>query len=185
MIRFRSLPSTKPPPAFVNDIVQVFEKHDTEISRAAEGDRFGSDKVLGVLRSSLRELGFEVEERIAGGTVIERPVFFGENGAPSLRYRVDAFNPKWECGLEIEAGRGLQGNAFYRDLVQAMVMTSVNHLVIAMLNEYRGGNGSRDYEKVVEVARAIYAHDRVAMPFGLTVVGYGPEGMPRKTSQRT
>ena len=32
--------------------------------------------------------------------------------------------------MEIEAGRGVLGNAIYRDLIQGMVMTNVDHLVV-------------------------------------------------------
>jgi hypothetical protein len=58
-------------------------------------------------------------------------VFFGENGVPELRYQIDAYSPAWKYGLEVEAGRGWMGNAIYRDLVQAMVMVQVDHLVLA------------------------------------------------------
>jgi hypothetical protein len=157
----------------VPSVVALFDSHLQELAPASSGKRFGSDKVLEVLRDDLKRLGFDVEHRSDKRT-IERPVFFGEGGVPSLRYRVDAFHAGWKCGLEIEAGRGLQGNAFYRDLVQAMVMDQVEHLVIAVLNHYRGGAGSKDYEKAASIARALYGHDRIAMPFGLTVIGYGP-----------
>jgi hypothetical protein len=67
------------------------------------------------------------------------------------------------------------GGAFYRDLIQAMVMVNVNHLCVALLNCYKyASNSSYDYSKGKEVAGALYAHDRVSIPFGLTVIGYGP-----------
>ena len=63
---------------------------------------------------------------------IFRPVFFGENGHPTLQYEVGAFHSGWKCGLEIEAGRAWKGNAIYRDLVQGMVMSEVDTLVITV-----------------------------------------------------
>src|SRR5215217_7900285 len=65
---------------------------------------------------------------------IERPVFYGENGIPTLRYEIDAYHPDWRCGLEVEAGRAWMGNAVYRDLIQAAVMVGVQHLCLAVSN---------------------------------------------------
>ena len=103
-----------------------------------------------------------------------RPVFFGENAQPELRYQIDAWHPKWLAGLEVEAGRALMGNAVYRDLVQALVMVDMEHLILAVPQLYRFGRGaqSKDYEKTVAIAQALYAHSRVEMPFSLCVIGY-------------
>lgn len=153
-----------------------FVAHSTEISKAAYEKGFGSDQVLASIRDDLLKLGFEVEQgkRIAGK--INRPVFFDEGGRPSLNYQVDAYQSSWRCGLEVEAGRGMQGGAFYRDLIQAMVMTGVDHLIVAVLNGYRfAQTGSRDFEKCVSIARALFGHSRIDIPFRLTVIGYGPE----------
>ena len=38
----------------------------------------------------------------------------------------------WLAGLEIEAGRAWMGNAIYRDLVQALVMVDLDHLILAV-----------------------------------------------------
>jgi hypothetical protein len=56
---------------------------------------------------------------------------------PQLRYQIDAYHAKWKCGLEIEAGLAWMGNAIYRDLLQALVMVEVNHLVLAVPNTYK------------------------------------------------
>ena len=74
---------------------------------------------------------------------IDRPVFFGENGIPALRYQIDAYHPVWKCGLEVEAGRAWMGNAIYRDLIQALVMVQVEHLVLAVSNVYRYQSGGK------------------------------------------
>ncbi len=46
-----------------------------------------------------------------------------------------------------------------------------------MPNGYRYKSGgkdvvNRDYENIVGVARAVWGHRRVQMPYGLTVLGY-------------
>lgn len=158
-------------------MVELFDKHHEAIAPASEGNRFGSDSVLAVLREGLLGIGFDVEKSKKAEDKLERPVFFGEGGTPTVHYEVDAYHPVARCGLEIEAGRGLSGgNAFYRDIVQAMVMIDVDHLIICLLHRYSGGGGrgSGDYAKAIGIAGSLYAHDRVKLPFGLTVIGYGP-----------
>lgn len=131
--------------------------------------------MLEIIRPDLVALGFDVEQGKDQGSLIHRPVFFGENGKPLLSYRVDAYHEQWRCGLEVEAGRGLLGGAVYRDLIQALVMTGVDHLVIALLNCYQPTKAkSRDFDKAVAVADALFGHSRLRMPFNLTLIGYGP-----------
>ncbi len=136
-----------------------------------------SDVVLAELRPDLSALGFAVELGKTHGAKIKRPVFFGENGAPDLQYEIDAFHPEWRCGLEIEAGHAWMGNAVYRDLVQALVMVELEHLVLAVPNQYRYKTGSRtviskDYANTCAVADALFGHSRIRMPYSLVVVGY-------------
>ncbi len=69
------------------------------------------------------------------------------------------------------------GNAVYRDLVQALIMVNVEHLVLAVANTYKyvsSGKAamSKDYDNTLSVAEALYGHSRVRMPYGLTVIGY-------------
>lgn len=136
-----------------------------------------SDEALGVLRSDLLNLGFQVERGKKADEKIHRPVFFGENGHPTLKYEVDAYHPQWRCGLEVEAGRAWMGNAVYRDLVQALVMVEVDYLALAVPNAYKYKSGGRtaysaDYENALRVVETLFAHSRVALPYRLILVGY-------------
>ncbi len=131
-IRFSSFPRTEPPPHFVEELVEVFRRNEPSISTKELEKGLTSNEVLGQLREQLTDLGFEVERSQKAKDKVRRPVFFGENGKPELQYEVDAFHPEWRCGLEIEAGRALMGNAIYRDLIQALVMVNVEHLVVAV-----------------------------------------------------
>ena len=133
-IRFSTFPRTEPPPTFVHDIVSVFRSHESAIGTLGLQKGLTSDMVLSELRDDLIALGFEVEGGKRRTEKIERPVFYGENGIPTLRYQVDGYHAKWECGLEIEAGRGWMGNAVYRDLIQACVMVQVKYLILAVSN---------------------------------------------------
>jgi hypothetical protein len=176
-IRFTSFPRTKAPPVFVQRVVDVFRQHEGRISSVELKKGLTSDPVLAVLAADLKKLGFEVEVGKDRGCKIERPVFFGENGEPSLRYQIDADHHEWRTGLEVEAGRAILGNAIFRDLFQAMVMTDVDHLVLAVPNAYKYKSGGRPkessyYSKTINVADALFGHGRTVIPFGLTVVGY-------------
>ncbi len=136
-----------------------------------------SDAVLGVLAPTLQALGFMIEVGKQKDQKIERPVFYGENGIPALKYQIDAYHSEWRCGLEIEAGRGWMGNAVYRDLVQALVMVHVDHLILAVANRYKYVSGGRptfsnDYANTIAVADALYGHSRMKLPYGLTIIGY-------------
>lgn len=172
-VRFTSFPRTEPPPTFVAQVVDIFRKHEPSICTKTLTKGLTSNIVLGTLCSDLQALGFTVEVGKSQSDKIRRPVFFGENGEPGLQYEIDAFHEGWKCGLEIEAGRGGMGNALYRDLVQALVMVELEVLVLAVANTYKySGSVSRDYDKTVAVADALYGHSRITMPYKLVVVGY-------------
>ena len=158
-------------------MVEVFDRHSAEIGTAKLDKGLTSDQALAVLRTDLVTLGFNVEAGKRAEDKIKRPVFFGENAQPDLQYEVDAWHPEWRAGLEVEAGRAWMGNAIYRDLIQALVMVEMDHLLLAVPQAYRyrtGGRStiSKDYENTVSVAQALYGHSRVSMPFSLCVIGY-------------
>src|SRR5712691_618760 len=104
-VRFTSFPPTMPPPTFIPRVIEVFRKHASAISTIALAKGLESNPVLGMLAPDLETLGFAVEAAKTRGKKIERPVFYGENGEPSLRYEIDAYHSEWHCGLEVEAGR--------------------------------------------------------------------------------
>ena len=137
MIRFLSYPRTEPPPDFVSEIVNVFRNHEETVSTLELEKGLTSDAALAVIRDDLIALGFSIEHSKLSTDKIRRPVYFGENGIPSLAYEIDGFHPEWRCGIEIEAGRGWMGNAVYRDLIQALIMVNVDHLVLAVANSYK------------------------------------------------
>lgn len=160
-----SFPRTQSPPDFARDIVAVFQKHEPLICTRTLAKGLKSDEVLAMLSPDLQGLEFAVELGKTHSDKIRRPVFFGENGKPGLQYEIDAWHEGEKCGLEIEAGRGGMGNALYRDLVQALVMVELELLVLAVANTYKfSGSVSRDYDKTVAVADALFEHSRIVMP---------------------
>ena len=158
-------------------IVAIFRAHESHVSTVALKKGLESDGVLKQLATDLAVIGFAVEASKTRGNKIARPVFYGENGEASLRYDIDAYHSDWRCGLEVEAGRAILGNAIFRDLFQAMVMTDVDHLCLALPNVYKYTSRGRVqsvpyYPKAVSIADALYGHTRVEMPYGLTLIGY-------------
>jgi hypothetical protein len=175
--QFTTFPRTAPPPDFIYKVVKLFTAYSETISTTHLEKGLTSDMVMGVLCKDLRALGFEVEGGKKKDQKIRRPVFYGEYGIPTLQYEIDAYHPQWRCGLEIEAGRAWMGNAVYRDLIQAMVMVNVDHLILAVPLTYKyqaknKGVISKDYAYTIAVAESLYAHSRLKMPYALTVLGY-------------
>ena len=174
---FATFPRTEPPRDFVAEVVKVFHTHADAIGTVALSKGLASDAVMAVLRDDLCKLGFKIEAGKGGADKLKRPVFFGQDGKPSRQYEIDGYHPTWRCGLEIEAGRAWMGNAIYRDLIQAMVMVDLEHLILAvpMAYKYMSANRatiSKDFENTISVADALYSHTRIKMPFTLTVIGY-------------
>ena len=177
LIRFSCFPRTIPPPNFANKLTDIFKLHETDISTVNLQKGLTSNDVLTILREDLISIGFQVEAGKLKTDKIQRPVFFGENGEPTLRYEIDAYNPEWKCGLEVEAGRAWMGNAIYRDLIQGLVMVEVDFLTLAVPNSYKYQSGGRliissDYKNTINVADTLFGHTRVKLPYHLIVIGY-------------
>ncbi|MDF1659517.1 MAG: hypothetical protein P1U58_18010 [Verrucomicrobiales bacterium] len=177
MMRYSTFPRTVAPAHFIEDVVSVFRAHEKEISTEKRAKGLTSDQVLNVVHDDLKDLGFDLESGKKSHQKIHRPVFYGENGAPTVRYEVDGYHPEWKCGLEIEAGRSWMGNAVYRDIVHALVMVDVDHLLLAVPNAYKYKSGgrnsvSKDFENTSNLADALFSHSRITFPYQLTVIGY-------------
>jgi hypothetical protein len=80
--------------------------------------------------------------------------------------------------LEIEAGRGTQGNAIYRDLIQTSLLIDARFLALAVLIDYGFKSAGKttsspDYRKTISLLDAIYASDRLRLPLeGVLILGY-------------
>jgi hypothetical protein len=176
-IRFTSFPKTEPPPDFAPKVVSIFIKHENKVGTIHLEKGLTSNEVLAILREDLVSIGFQVETGKQKQDKISRPVFFGENGIPTLTYEIDAYQPEWHCGLEIEAGRAWMGNAIYRDLIQGLVMVQVDVLILAVPNNYKYSSNERlvisnDYDNTISVAESLYGHSRFRFPYGLIIIGY-------------
>lgn len=176
-IRYTCFPRTIPPPSFVKSVTDKFVQHEKEIGTIELKKGLTSNEVLTILRNDLVKIGFQVEAGKQKEDKIQRPVFFGENGEPTLKYEIDAYQPEWKCGLEVEAGRAWMGNAIYRDLIQGLVMVEVDYLILAVPLSYKYKSSGRhvassDYQNTSSVADSLFGHTRVKLPYSLIVIGY-------------
>jgi hypothetical protein len=166
-------PSRSPAPEWVVKVVGAFSDAGSNIdSRSKHG--VTSDAALAHLRPALVALGFEIEAGKTASGKIRRPVLFGESGRPVVAYEVDGFHPELGIVLEVEAGRGAAGNADYRDLVRTSLIVDAEYLILGMMLEYKTGKATmRSYERTRDQIDAIYASERLRLPFkGVLLVGY-------------
>ena len=168
-------PTRDPAPDWAQNVLAVFDEARPTID--SEKNRgLSSDECLAALRPGLKKLGFDIESGKKAQQKIRRPVLFGENGKPEVSYEVDGFHGENNVVLEVEAGRGAANNADYRDLVRAGLMVGVDHLILAMMREYRSGRQKqviKSYEQTQKRLDAIYASDRLKLPLkGVLLVGY-------------
>jgi hypothetical protein len=172
-IRYYCYPRTEAPPDYAEEIALAFRNNESEISTVELDDGLKSDEVLTTVRHDLEDLGFDVEQGKSKEDKIHRPVLFGENGDPQLRYEVDAYHKDWRCGLEVEAGRAWKGNAIYRDLIQAMMMVRVDTLVLAVPNIYKYSSGNNPaFAKTNNVVETLFSVNRMEIPYNLILIGY-------------
>jgi hypothetical protein len=165
------------PPAWVDGVVAVFTQAQALIDSQLKLG-MDSNAVLGVIRSPLVQLGFEVEASKKKADKIRRPVLFGERGVEDLAYEIDGFHPDEGIALEVEAGRGVLGNAIYRDLIQTSLLIDARYLVLGVMDEYHYKSGGKammspNYRIARSILDAIYASTRLQLPLeGILLVGY-------------
>lgn len=133
---------------------------------------------LSTLAPGLDRLGFTVESGKRVANRIRRPVLFGANGHAEVSYEIDAFHDGHGVVVEVEAGRGAQNNATYRDIIRASLILDAQFLALLLPVAYRFT--SRDqaasvpaYKHCLELLSALYASQRLRLPLdGVLLVGY-------------
>lgn len=166
-------PSRAAAPDWVDPVIEAFSERAEQLdSRINQG--VTSDTALAALRPALVLLGFDIESDKTAAGKIRRPVLFGERGQALVAYEVDGFHNELGIVLEVEAGRGAANNADYRDLVRTSLIVDADYLILAMMLEYKTGKATmRSYERTRDQIDAIYASERLHLPFkGILLVGY-------------
>ena len=169
MIDWKCYPVNVRIPESLMNIVEVFEKHESQITSSGE-KVLKSNEVLSEITLSLEKCGYLVETSKAAKDKIRVPVTYKERGRPDLTFEADAYHTEDRVVLEVEAGRAVTNNQFLKDLFQACMMENVEYFCVAVRKIYRG---NRDYEKVVQFFDALYVSNRIKLPLkGILVIGY-------------
>lgn len=77
-----------------------------------------------------------VETTKSASDRIRRPVLFGEQGREAVAYEIDAWHDEHAISVEVEAGRGTQNNADYRDILRASLLLDARYLALLMPLRY-------------------------------------------------
>jgi hypothetical protein len=178
--RWKYYPSNTKAAKWVPDFVAVVASAKATINTefAARSGSSKSDEVLAALRPGLLSQGYVVEKSKEAIDKIVRPVLFDEGGIARVKYDVDAFHESEGIVVEVEAGRGAQNNADYRDIVRTSLILDAKYLAMLMPIAYRFKNGEKivttpAYENTRNQLDAIYASQRLRLPFeGVLLVGY-------------
>lgn len=129
-----------------------------------------SNLVLSHIRPGLESLGFQVEKSKSAEGKIKVPVLYGANGRIEKYFEADAYNQAEKIVVEVEAGRAVTNYQFLKDLFQACVMQDVDYAVIAVRQDYRGGD---DFSKVINFLDTLFASTRLKLPLaGVLIIGY-------------
>jgi hypothetical protein len=169
MIRWVYYPKSDKPPQLAVEVVRAFEAVTENIDSKTHKEQ-QSNEALKKLAAVLQAIGFKVESGKKKGEKISVPVLFGEQGRPEKTFDADAYHAEAGFVLEVEAGRGVEGNQFLKDLFQACMMHEVHYLAIAVRNSYRKGD---NFETVMTFFETLYASRRLQLPLrGILLIGY-------------
>jgi hypothetical protein len=93
-----------------------------------------------------------------------------------VKQEIDGWHPELQALLEIESGRGVQGNAVYRDLVRSSLVVEAEYLVLGVRSRYEYGSRNavqNDFTFTRDLLDSIYASGRLHLPFiGVLLVGW-------------
>jgi hypothetical protein len=150
------------------EVINCFEIHYNEIK--SPENLLNSDSVLKFLREPLEKINFKVEISKSQIDKIKVPVLFSLNNKIDKFFDADAVSADGRIVLEVEAGRAVANNQFLKDIFQACMMPSVQYLIIAVRNDYRGND---DFTKVFTFLETLYINGRLKLPLqGIVLIGY-------------
>lgn len=168
MIRFQFFPRSKGINPEMKKIIACFEKVNSKIN--SEKYQYNSNTVLEILRPFLEKYNYSVEKGKSKTEKIHVPVLFGQNNQIDKSFNADAVSEDGRIVIEVEAGRAVANNQFLKDIFQACMMFKVEYLVIAVRNDYRGGD---DYSKIYSFLETLYISSRLTLPLqGILLLGY-------------
>ena len=129
-----------------------------------------SNKVLEDVTEGLEGIGYLVEKGKRKDQKIHIPVLYGENGRQVLSFDADAYNFSQKTVIEVEAGRAVVNYQFLKDFYQACMMQDVEHLCIAVRNDYKGKD---DFKKVCDFFDTLFMSNKMEIPLkSILIIGY-------------
>ncbi|MDR3235572.1 MAG: hypothetical protein LBT48_02450 [Prevotellaceae bacterium] len=168
MLQYQLFPRSFGINAEVEAVINCFEKNYEAIK--SPNNTLNSDGVLKIISGALKALGFSVEESKANVDKIKVPVLFSLNNRIDKSFDADAVSADGKIVLEVEAGRAYVNNQFLKDVFQACMMPSVDYLMLAVRNDYRGND---DFSKIFQFFETLYINGRLQLPLkGIVLIGY-------------
>ncbi|MBK9527488.1 MAG: hypothetical protein IPO41_04030 [Acidobacteria bacterium] len=168
MLRYQFFPRSIAVTQNIAEIIQCFQRNFERIN--SEENNYSSNEVLEILRTDLSDTNFTVETGKKDENKIKVPVLFGLNNKIDKSFNADALSADGKIVIEVEAGRAVDNNQFLKDIFQASMMFGVEYLVIAVRNDYRGGD---DFQKIYTFLETMYISNRITLPLnGILLIGY-------------
>lgn len=168
MIKFQFFPRSHGINRAIQNVLDCFLISDAEITSSQH--ELNSNAVLAVLRPHLQNHSYKVESGKTADQKIRVPVLFGLNDQIDKSFNADAVSADGKIVIEVEAGRAVDNNQFLKDIFQACMMFEVEYLVIAVRNDYRGGD---DFSKIFAFLETLYVSNRLHLPLkGILLIGY-------------
>ena len=174
MIQSAIFPPAGPPPAWVEQLLNVFRHHEEEIRSDRASKRLSSEQVLTLLSRDLVSLGFMIEKVKHDQKIPAAAVAEGD-GRRNIHF--DVYQPQWLCCLAIEDGHDWANIGSAMDLVEPLLVSNADTLCLAvpLAEEQAQGGAPRragEYERTVSLAEVVYGHSRVKLPKRLLLIGY-------------
>ena len=168
LLRYQLFPRSVGITDQIQHVINCFERTYDQIK--SPENELKSNEVLDILRPHLENIEFIVEIGKARGQKIPVPVLFGLNNTVDKSFNADGISSDGKIVLEVEAGRAYANFAFLKDIFQASMMHGVEFLILAVRNDYRGGD---DFEKVYTFLETLYISNRLVLPLkGIVLIGY-------------
>ena len=168
MINYQFFPRSQGISTRIQSIINCFTFVEEKIT--SSNLNLSSNQVLEILKPHFINIDFIVEEGKTKDKKISVPVLFGFNNSIDKCFNADAVSLDGKIVIEIEAGRAVDNNQFLKDIFQACMMFEVEYLIIAVRNDYRGGN---DFMKIYAFLETLYISNRLNLPLkGILLIGY-------------
>ena len=168
MLNYQLFPRSVAITEEIQNIINCFLVEYEKINSST--NNLKSDDVLHIISPHLIKLNFSVETGKSIENKINVPVLFGRNNNIDKCFNADALSNDGRIVIEVEAGRATENNQFLKDLFQACMMFNVEHLVLAVRNEYRN---HKDFDIVYTFLETLYISNRIKLPLkSILLIGY-------------